>query len=154
MSVLEPRDDAHFMRAALREARRALEEKEVPVGAVVVHGDRILGRAHNQRERLRDPTAHAEMIAITQASAALEGWRLEGATIYVTLEPCLMCAGAIVNARIPRVVYGARDERFGACGSLYQVGLDTRLNHTFELAGGVLEEQCAELLVEFFRQHR
>ncbi|MFQ5844434.1 MAG: nucleoside deaminase, partial [Planctomycetota bacterium] len=107
------------MRAALREARRAAEEGEVPVGAVVVARGKVVGRAHNQRETLQDPTAHAEMIALTQAAAALESWRLDGATLYVTLEPCLMCAGALVLARIDRVVYGAADPRAGACGSLF-----------------------------------
>lgn len=142
------------MRAALREARRALEDEEVPVGAVVVHAGRVIGRAYNQRERLKDPTAHAEMIALTQASAALESWRLEGATLYVTLEPCLMCAGGLVNARISRVVFGAKDPRGGACGSLYNVGIDPRLNHRFEIVGGVLEPECAELLHEFFTGKR
>ena len=142
------------MRAALREARRALEDDEVPVGAVVVHQGRVIGRAHNQRERLKDPTAHAEMIALTQAAAALESWRLDGATLYVTLEPCLMCAGALVNARIERVVYGAKDPRAGACGSIYNVGIDARLNHRFEVVGGVLEGECAELLTEFFSKKR
>jgi tRNA(adenine34) deaminase len=149
-----PTDDERYMQAALREARKALEEDEVPVGAVIVHEGRIIGRAHNQRERLKDPTAHAEMVAITQAAAALEGWRLDGTTLFVTLEPCLMCAGAIVNARIPRVVFGAPDRRFGACGSLYQVGRDARLNHSFELTGGVLEGECAALLQEFFSGKR
>jgi tRNA(adenine34) deaminase len=147
-------DDERHMQTALREARRALEEDEVPVGAVIVHEGRVIGRAHNQRQRLKDPTAHAEMVAITQAAAALEGWRLENTTLYVTLEPCLMCAGAIVNARIPRVVFGAPDERFGACGSLYQVGRDTRLNHEFELVGGVLAGECAAILQEFFSGKR
>ncbi|MHC4937897.1 MAG: tRNA adenosine(34) deaminase TadA [Planctomycetota bacterium] len=147
-------EDETYMRTALREARRALDDDEVPVGAVVVHGGRVIGRAYNQRERLKDPTAHAEMIALTQASAALENWRLEGATLYVTLEPCLMCAGALVNARIGRVVYGAKDPRGGACGSLYNVGVDPRLNHRFEIAGGVLEAECAELLSDFFGKKR
>jgi len=142
--------DVSFMRQALREARKALESDEVPVGAVVVHEGRVIGRAHNQREMLKDPTAHAEMIALTQASAALESWRLEGATLYVTLEPCLMCAGALVNARVHRVVFGAPDEKAGACGSLYHVGRDPRLNHRFEVRGGVLEAECAAVLVDFF----
>ena len=154
MNAAAPNDDEKHMRAALREARRAFEEEEVPVGAVIVHGDRVIGRAHNQRERLKDPTAHAEMVAITQAAAALESWRLDGTTLYVTLEPCLMCAGAIVNARIPRVVFGAPDRRFGACGSLYQVGRDPRLNHSFELTGGVLEEECVAILQQFFSEKR
>jgi len=142
------------MRAALREAEQAAREEEVPVGAVVVCKERIIVRGHNQCERLKDPTAHAEMIAITAAAAALEDWRLEESTLYVTLEPCLMCAGAIVNARIPRVVFGARDERAGACGSLYHVGLDPRLPHTFDTVGGVLETECAALLAAFFRRKR
>ena len=142
------------MRAALREARKALEDEEVPVGAVVVHEGKVIGRAHNQRERLHDPTAHAEMIALTQAAEALERWRLEGVTLYVTLEPCLMCAGALVNARVDRVVFGAPDPKAGACGSLYQVGLDSRLNHRFEVEGGVLEAECADLLREFFQSRR
>jgi len=146
--------DEAFMRAALKEARLAAERDEVPVGAVVVHAGRIIGRGHNQREMLKDPTAHAEMIAITQAAAARESWRLDGTVLYVTLEPCLMCAGAIVNARIPRVVFGARDPRAGACGSLYQVGLDARLNHRFAVEGGVLEAECALLLQEFFARKR
>jgi tRNA(adenine34) deaminase len=146
--------DAGFVRAALREAEQAAREDEVPVGAVIVHDGRIIGRGHNQREMLTDPTAHAEMIAITQAAAALESWRLEKTTLYVTLEPCLMCAGAIVNARIPRVVYGAKDPRAGACGSLYQVGLDARLNHRFEVEGGVLEKECAAILQRFFAGKR
>jgi len=154
VNAAAPNDDEKHMRAALREARRAFEEEEVPVGAVIVHGDRVIGRAHNQRERLKDPTAHAEMVSITQAAAALESWRLDGTTLYVTLEPCLMCAGAIVNARIPRVVFGAPDRRFGACGSLYQVGRDPRLNHSFELTGGVLEEECVAILQQFFSEKR
>lgn len=147
-------DDESRMRAAFKEARRALEDDEVPVGAIVVHEGRVIGRAHNQRERLKDPTAHAEMIALTQAAAALESWRLDGAVLYVTLEPCLMCAGALVNARVKRVVYGAKDPRAGACGSIYNVGIDARLNHRFEVAGGVLEGECAELLREFFAKKR
>ncbi|MHC4549411.1 MAG: tRNA adenosine(34) deaminase TadA [Planctomycetota bacterium] len=147
-------DDAAFMRAALREAEAGAREDEVPVGAVIVHGGRIVGRGHNQREMLKDPTAHAEMIAITQAAAARESWRLEETVLYVTLEPCLMCAGAIVNARIPRVVFGAPDPKAGACGSLYQVGLDPRLNHRFEVAGGVLADECTALLQEFFARKR
>jgi tRNA(adenine34) deaminase len=146
--------DEAFMRAALREAEEAARRDEVPVGAVIVRGGRIIGRGHNQREMLKDPTAHAEMIAITQAAAAVEGWRLEETTLYVTLEPCLMCAGAIVNARIPRVVFGAPDPRAGACGSLYQVGLDTRLNHRFAVTAGVLAAECAAILQEFFSRKR
>ena len=146
--------DERLMRMARREAEKAAAAAEVPVGAVLVKDGRLLGKAHNQRETLKDPTAHAEILAITQAAAALEGWRLEGAVLYVTLEPCLMCAGAIVNARIPRVVFGAADPKAGACGSLYQVGLDARLNHRFEITAGVLEQECAALLKDFFRAKR
>jgi tRNA(adenine34) deaminase len=146
--------DEQYMKAALREARSALADDEVPVGAVVVHGGRVIGRAHNQRERLKDPTAHAEMIALTQAAAALEDWRLEDATMYVTLEPCIMCAGALMQSRITRVVFGARDERAGACGSIYNVGIDPRLNHRYVVQGGVLEADCAALLHEFFQSKR
>ncbi|MEM8883351.1 MAG: tRNA adenosine(34) deaminase TadA [Planctomycetota bacterium] len=146
--------DERYMRMALREARRAADDDEVPVGAVIVHGERVVGRAYNQCERLKDATAHAEMIAITQASAALENWRLTDATLYVTLEPCVMCAGALMQARIGRLVYGAPDERGGACGSLYNIGVDPRLYHRFPVEGGVLEGECAELLVEFFARKR
>jgi tRNA(adenine34) deaminase len=142
------------MRAALREAQAAFEEDEVPVGAVIVHDGKVIGRGHNQREMLTDPTAHAEMIAITQAAAALESWRLDGATLYVTLEPCVMCAGALVNARIQTVVFGAFDPKAGACGSLYDVGIDPRLNHRYEVQGGVLAEECGALLQEFFARKR
>jgi tRNA(adenine34) deaminase len=149
-----PLDDVSFMRAALSEARLAADEAEVPVGAVVVHEGKIIGRAHNQRERLNDPTAHAEMIALTQAAGARETWRLDDCVLYVTLEPCLMCAGALVNSRISKVVFGAADQRAGACGSLYQVGLDRRLNHSFRIESGVLEKECAELLQVFFQARR
>ena len=148
------------MRLALREAERALEAGEVPVGAVVVHQDsahgagRVIGSAHNQREQLRDPTAHAEMIAITQAAEALGSWRLTGCTLYVTLEPCPMCAGAIVLARLPRLVYGAHDAKAGAVASLYRLVDDPRLNHRAEVTGGVLAERCGEILTRFFQAKR
>lgn len=147
-------EDEAFMRQALAEARAAAEEGEVPVGAVIVCGGEMVAAAHNQRELLRDPTAHAEMIAITQAAAALGDWRLEQCTLYVTLEPCAMCAGAVVQARIPRVVYGARDPKGGACESLYRITTDPRLNHRAIVIGGVLEEECASILREFFRRRR
>jgi len=143
-----------FMRQALVEAEAALLVDEVPVGAIIIHKGRIVGRAYNQREALRDPTAHAEMIAITQAAAGLGSWRLEGCSLYVTLEPCPMCAGAIVQARIPRVVYGASDPKGGALRTLYQLLSDPRLNHQAEITGGVLEETCGELLSRFFREKR
>jgi tRNA(adenine34) deaminase len=147
-----PHED--FMRHALREAQAAFDEDEVPIGAIVVHENRIIGSAHNQREQLRDPTAHAEMIAITQAAEALGNWRLEGCTLYVTLEPCPMCAGAIVLARIPRVVYGAADPKAGAVTTLYQILGDPRLNHRSEVIAGVLGDECGALLSRFFAEKR
>ena len=144
----------HYMRIALAEAQRALAEDEVPVGAVIVQGDRIIASAHNQREQLRDPTAHAEMIAITQAASALNSWRLDQCTLYVTLEPCPMCAGAILQARIPTVVYGAPDPKGGAVRTLYQLLSDPRLNHRPQIVCGVLEAQGGEILTRFFQQQR
>lgn len=146
--------DGRFMAEALKCARAGLEEDEVPVGAVVVHGGRIIGRGYNQREKLADPTAHAEMLAITAAAEARGTWHLEECTIYVTLEPCVMCAGAIVLARMERLVYGAGDPKAGACGSLYNVPTDRRLNHRLEVLGGVLGEQAGGLLTDFFRRQR
>ena len=139
-----------WMHRALEQARRAFDEDEVPVGAVVVSGDRVIAEAHNQREALKDPTAHAEMIAITQAAEALGSWRLVDCTLYVTLEPCPMCAGAIVQARIPMVIYGAADPKAGACHTLYQITSDPRLNHQTTALGGVLQEECRGILREFF----
>jgi len=142
------------MQEALRAARAALEADEVPVGCVVVHEDRIVGRAHNQREMLRDPTAHAEMIALTQAAAALETWRLDGCTLYVTLEPCAMCAGAMVLGRIDRLVYGATDPKAGAVESVFRLLDEPRLNHKVEVTKGVLAAECGAVLSEFFRKKR
>ncbi|MBM4034211.1 MAG: nucleoside deaminase [Planctomycetes bacterium] len=142
------------MRLALAEARKALEHDDVPVGAVAVCGGEVVGRAHNQRELLQDPTAHAEMRALTQAAAMLGHWRLSGVTLYVTLEPCPMCAGAIVLARIARVVYGAADPKAGAVESLYRVLGDGRLNHRVPSQGGVLAAECAEPIMAFFRRRR
>ena len=144
----------HFMRLALEEARRAMAEDEVPIGAVIVRAGRVIASAHNQREQLRDPTAHAEMIAITQAAGALQTWRLEDCTLYVTLEPCPMCAGAIVLARIPTVVYGADDPKGGAVRSLYQLLEDPRLNHRCQVVSGVLKDDCSRILSEFFLAQR
>lgn len=143
-----------YMGAAFREAEAALDEGEVPVGAVIVKDGRIIGRGHNQRETLNDPTAHAEMIAITQAAAALESWRLLGCTMYVTLEPCSMCAGALVLARLPRVVYGAADPRAGACGTLMDIVRDPRLNHRLEVVSSIMGDRCAAILKDFFRARR
>lgn len=148
-SPLEP-----YMRLALQEAERALREDEVPIGAIIVKGERVIAAAHNQREQLRDPTAHAEMIAITQAAAALEDWRLEECTLYVTLEPCPMCAGAILQARIPVVVYGAADPKAGAVHSLFELLTDRRLNHRCQVFSGVLAAECGGMLTRFFQSQR
>lgn len=162
------------MSLALREAAIAAERDEVPVGAVIVRVDdgdshespaaagivaigaerRVIARAHNQREMLRDPTAHAEMLAITQAAEALDRWRLSGTVLYVTLEPCAMCAGAIVLARIPRIVYGARDPKAGACGSVMDIARHEQLNHRVRVDGGVMEDECGALLRDFFAEKR
>ncbi len=142
------------MLRALAEAALAINENEVPVGAVIVQEERIIASSHNQREQLRDPTAHAEMIAITQAAETLGSWRLNNCTLYVTLEPCPMCAGAILLARIPRIVYGASDPKAGAIDSLYQLLRDTRLNHRAETVGGVLAAECSEMLTRFFEVQR
>lgn len=142
------------MRFALAEARAAFDEGEVPIGAVVVHEGRVIAAAHNQREQLNDPTAHAEMVAITQAAESLASWRLLDCTLYVTLEPCPMCAGAIVQARVPTVVYGTPDPKAGACHSLYNITQDDRLNHRCTVVGGVLRDECAGILREFFLQQR
>jgi tRNA(adenine34) deaminase len=142
------------MKLALEQAEAAAAAEEAPIGAVIVHNDRVIATARNERESLRDPTAHAEMIAITQAAAALENWRLEGCTLYVTLEPCPMCAGAIVQARIPRIVYGAVDLKAGAVRSLYRLLEDPRLNHRCEVVEGVLAEPCGRVLTNFFMRKR
>ena len=145
---------ARWMRLALDEARAAAAEDEVPVGAIVVAAGRVVASAHNQREQLEDPTAHAEMIALTQAAAALGSWRLEGCTLYVTLEPCPMCAGAILQARVPVVVWGAPDPKAGAVESLYKLFDDARLNHRVDHVGHVMADECGRILSDFFRQKR
>jgi tRNA(adenine34) deaminase len=145
----------HHMEMALEEAEAAYREEEVPIGAVIVHFEQgIIARAHNQREQLLDPTAHAEMIAITQAATALRSWRLENCALYVTLEPCPMCAGAVVQARVPLVFYGCADPKAGACHTLYQITNDQRLNHRCAVLGGILGERCADLLRRFFLDRR
>jgi len=145
----------HHMELALDEAALAVAEDEVPIGAVIVSLQRgIIAQAHNQRERLLDPTAHAEMLAITQAAQALRSWRLEDCILYVTLEPCPMCAGAIVQARLPLVVYGTTDPKAGACDTLYGITTDPRLNHRAQVVGGVLAERCAAALTDFFAAKR
>lgn len=146
--------DEIFMRQALRQAGIAAEAGEVPVGAVIVHGNQVIARGYNQRETLHDPTAHAEMIAITAAADYLKSWRLSGCSLYVTLEPCLMCSGAIYLARIERLVFGADDPKAGACGSLYDIPSDTRLNHRVAVTSGVLAGESTQLLREFFRSLR
>ena len=143
-----------WMKQALREAKLAYEEDEVPVGAVVVYKGAIIGRGHNQIERLQDPTAHAEMIALTAACNHLESRRLEGCTMYVTLEPCPMCAGAVVLARIPTLVFSAFDSKAGACGTLYNITHDKRLNHTVHVVSGVCDRESEELLKSFFGKVR
>ncbi len=153
MGILNPTPE-DFMQEALKEARKAAEEGEVPVGAVIVHDGHVIARGRNQRERLNDPTAHAEMIAITAAAESLGSWRLEDTACYVTLEPCLMCAGALLQARVPTLVYGATDPKAGACGTLYNLHEDPRLNHQMNLVSGVLAKECGEILSEFFRLRR
>ncbi len=139
-----------WMAYAIREAEQALKRKEVPVGAIIVRDNRIIGRGYNQIESLQDPTAHAEMIAITAAATHLESRRLEDCTLYVTLEPCAMCAGAIVQARIPTLVFGAYDPKAGACGTLFNIVQDDRLNHRVQLVGGIEEARCGAMLKDFF----
>jgi tRNA(adenine34) deaminase len=146
--------DAKYMRIAINQAAVAEGNGDVPIGAVIIYEGRIVAKAYNQREQLQDPTAHAEIIALTQAASAVESWRLHGCTIYVTLEPCPMCAGALVLARIDRLVYGCADPKSGACGSLYNIVQDDRLNHRIELTCGVLAEECSIQLQEFFARRR
>jgi tRNA(adenine34) deaminase len=146
--------DEYYMRRALKLAEQAFENDEVPVGAVILHQGKVIGKGYNQRQMLNDPTAHAEILAITAAAESVADWRLTGCTLYVTLEPCLMCAGAIVLARIDRLVYGTDDPKAGAVKSLYQVLSDSRLNHQPEIRGGVLADDCGSLLSEFFRKQR
>ena len=157
LSITDPRHPVHVahMEMALQEAETAAVEDEVPVGCVIVSPQGgVLARAHNQREQLKDPTAHAEMIAITQAAQSLNSWRLEECWLYVTLEPCPMCAGAVVQARVPLVVYGAADPKAGACDTLYHIVSDPRLNHRARLVAGVLADRCAFVLSEFFARKR
>jgi len=146
--------DEEFMREALREATKAAAKGEVPIGACVVADGEIVSRAHNLRETVPDPTAHAEILALREAALAKGAWRLTGATLYVTVEPCLMCAGAILLARLDRVVFGAADPKAGAMGSLYCIHDDDRFNHTVEVAGGILAEECAAVLRDFFSDKR
>jgi tRNA(adenine34) deaminase len=147
-------EDEYFMRLALREAERAREQGDVPIGAVVVHGGEVIAAARNERELRGDPTAHAEILALREAAQALGSWRVLETTLYVTLEPCAMCAGAIVLARVPRVIFGASDPKAGAAGSVLDVLGEPRLNHRPEVVGGVLGEECGTLLSGFFAARR
>ncbi len=146
--------DDRYMRMAIVQADIAELNGDVPIGCVIVHEDQIISKAYNQREQLQDPTAHAEVIALTQASSARESWRLHGCTLYVTLEPCAMCAGALVLARIDRLVFGCHDPKTGACGSLYNIVQDSRLNHSMQITSDVLAETCSEQLSTFFKNKR
>jgi len=148
------KQDEKYMQLAIDQAKIAEENGDIPIGAVIVYKNQIIARAYNQREQLRDPTAHAEIIALTQAAAVMESWHLNGCTIYVTLEPCPMCAGALVLSRMDRLVYGCDDPKTGACKSLYNIVQDERLNHRLEVTSGVLQEQCRQQLQEFFSRRR
>ncbi len=150
----DSKEDQLYMKVAIEQAQIAEENSDVPIGAVIVYKNQIIGRAYNQREQLQDPTAHAEIIALTQAAAFLESWRLLDCTMYVTLEPCTMCAGALVLARIDRLVYGCDDPKTGAVKSLYNIVTDERLNHIIDVTSGVLAEECSGLLQQFFRRRR
>jgi tRNA(adenine34) deaminase len=154
MNEILNKSDKELMQIAIKEAIVAEQNGDVPIGAIVVYQNQIIGRAYNQREQLQDPTAHAEIIALTQAAAFLESWRLHGCTMYVTLEPCTMCAGALVLARIDRLVYGCDDPKTGAVRSLYNIVTDERLNHVIDVTSGVLAEECSGLLQQFFRRRR
>lgn len=147
-------DDKKFMREAIKEAQLAFEEGEVPVGAVVVYENKIIGRGHNRTEALQDPTAHAEIIAITAAASYLKNWRLEGAKLYVTLEPCIMCAGAAILARLEEIIFALPDPKFGGCVSLYRIPKDARLNHRVNVRQGPFSEEVKSLMQKFFRKKR
>jgi tRNA(adenine34) deaminase len=146
--------DIHFMKIALEEAQRAFDKGEIPVGAVLVKDDTVIAKAHNNRETSKDPTAHAEIIVLRAGVNEYTSWRLTDAMLYVTKEPCIMCAGAMLNARLGRLVYGCRDEKGGAVDSLYTVLSDKRLNHEVEVTSGILEDECAEILQRFFKPRR
>ena len=147
-------DHVKWMKVAFREAEKAFEQDEVPIGAVVVQNGQIIGRGYNQRESLIDPTAHAEIIAITSAANTIKDWRLKDCQLYVTKEPCPMCAGALINARINMVIFGMYDEKEGCCGSLYQLCRDNRFKHQLTVKGGIMEDACALIIQEFFKKQR
>jgi len=147
-------DHQFFMEQALKEAQKAFEEDEVPVGAVVVKDNKIIGRGHNRTESLKDATAHAEMIAITSAAGVVGDWRLDNCVLYCTIEPCAMCAGAAVLSRIKTIVFGAKDARFGACGSIFDVPTEKRLDHQIEVIAGIMEKESLKLMQAFFQEVR
>lgn len=151
---MEQDQDQHYMRLALRQAALAPEVGEIPIAAILVHRGEVLASAHNYREISQDPTAHAEMIVIRRAAERLGTWRLTETTLYVTVEPCSMCAGAIIQSRIGRLVFGARDPKAGACGSIFDIPAEHRLNHRVEVVGGLLERECQTLLRKFFKPLR
>ena len=152
--MLFSEDSYRYMYAALQEAQKAFDEDEVPVGAVVVHNNRIIGRGYNQVEKLKDSTAHAEMIAVTSASNNLQNWRLNECAIYVTLEPCIMCTGALLSSRINELFFAAFDTKFGACGSIHNLAENSGTNHTLKVYSGILSKESEELLKEFFNKKR
>jgi tRNA(adenine34) deaminase len=157
MASISPHDsamDEAYMRQAIKEAEKALAQGEVPIGCVIVHDGRVIGRGHNRTESLQDPTAHAEMLAITSAAGHMKSWRLLGTTVYCTVEPCAMCAGALVLARVNRLEFGAFDPKFGACGSIFDIVSDPKTNHKIAVTGGLLEEECAAIMREFFKKRR
>ncbi|NLU09709.1 MAG: nucleoside deaminase [Tepidanaerobacter acetatoxydans] len=155
MPTLEyQKDDFFFMRQAIQEAKRAMEIDEVPIGAVVVKADEVIARAHNLRETLQDATAHAELLAIRKACEVLGTWRLQGCTLYVTLEPCPMCAGAVILSRVDRLVFGAKDPKGGACGSLINLPADERFNHRPKISAGIMADECGNILKKFFQDKR
>jgi len=147
-------NDEFFMKEALREAQKAFEKDEVPIGAIAVYKNQIIGRGHNQTEGLKDPTAHAEILAITAAANALSSWRLIGVEMFATVEPCIMCAGALVLARVKRIIFGARDDKFGGCGSVFNIVDEPKLNHRIEITEGVLGKQATSLMKSFFERKR
>jgi tRNA(adenine34) deaminase len=153
-TMQDNKKDIYFMKAALGEAQNAFDKGEIPVGAVLVKGDTIIAKAHNTRETSKDPTAHAEIIVLRAGVDKYTSWRLTDAVLYVTKEPCIMCAGAMLNARLKKLVYGCKDEKGGAVNSLYTLFSDTRLNHQVEVASGVLEDECVEILQRFFQLRR
>ncbi len=154
MNVLEEDRNNKFMKEALKEAKKAYDKEEIPVGAVIVRDDKIIARGHNIKELKKDATKHAEIIAIQKASKKMDAWRLEGCTLYVTLEPCAMCAGALIQSRIKKVVIGTMDNKTGACGSVLNLLEDYKFNHQVEIETGIMETECREILQQFFKELR